>query len=106
VGWDGGREMFGEPYHRIAEIAGTSEQNARQLVTRARRRVEQRRLRFEGSREQREELTTRFFAAAEEGDLQGLEELLAHDAVFRGEVAARRPPQRVRAIGAPGWRAC
>jgi Sigma-70, region 4 len=30
------REVFGEPYERIAEIVGTSEQNARQLAARAR----------------------------------------------------------------------
>jgi DNA-directed RNA polymerase specialized sigma24 family protein len=30
-------EAFDEPYDRIAEIIGTSEQNARQLATRARR---------------------------------------------------------------------
>ncbi len=30
----------------------------------------------------REELASRFFAAAEEGDLEGLEKLLAHDAGF------------------------
>jgi RNA polymerase sigma-70 factor (TIGR02957 family) len=85
------REVFDEPYDRIAEIVGTSEQNARQLATRARRHVEQRRPRFETSREQREELATRFFAAAEEGDLQGLEELLAHDVVFRGDGGGKAP---------------
>ena len=37
------REVFDEPYDRIAEIVGTSEQNARQLATRARRHVEERR---------------------------------------------------------------
>jgi RNA polymerase sigma-70 factor (TIGR02957 family) len=85
------REVFDEPYDRIAEIVGTSEQNARQLATRARRHVEQRRPRFEASREQQEELATRFFAAAEEGDLQGLEELLAHDVVFRGDGGGKAP---------------
>ena len=85
------REVFDEPYDRIAEIVGTSEQNARQLAARARRHVEQRRPRFEASREQREELATRFFAAAEEGDLQGLEELLAHDVVFRGDGGGKAP---------------
>jgi RNA polymerase sigma factor (sigma-70 family) len=79
------REVFDEPYDRIAEIIGTSEQNARQLATRARRHVEERRPRFEASREESEQLATRFFAAAEEGDLEGLEELLAHDVVFRGD---------------------
>src|SRR3954462_4306393 len=85
------REVFDEPYDRIAEIVGTSEQNARQLATRARRHVEERRPRFEATREQQETLATRFFAAAEEGDLQGLEELLAHDVVFRGDGGGKAP---------------
>jgi RNA polymerase sigma-70 factor (ECF subfamily) len=85
------REVFDEPYDRIAEIVGTSEQNARQLATRARRHVKQRRPRFQASREQQEELATRFFAAAEEGDLQGLEELLAHDVVLRGDGGGKAP---------------
>jgi RNA polymerase sigma-70 factor (TIGR02957 family) len=85
------REVFDEPYDQIAEIIGTSEQNARQLATRARRHVEERRPRFEASREQREELATRFFAAAEEGDLQRLEELLAHDVVLHGDGGGKAP---------------
>jgi RNA polymerase sigma-70 factor (TIGR02957 family) len=85
------REVFDEPYDRIAEIVGTSEQNARQLATRARRHVDERRPRFEASREQREQLATRFFAAAEDGDLRGLEELLAHDVVFRGDGGGKAP---------------
>jgi RNA polymerase sigma-70 factor (TIGR02957 family) len=85
------REVFDEPYDRIAEIVGTSEQNARQLAARARRHVEERRPRFDASREQREELATRFFAAAEEGDLEGLEALLAHDVVFRADGGGKAP---------------
>jgi ketosteroid isomerase-like protein len=90
-------EVFDEPYERIAEIVGTSAQNARQLATRARRHVEERRPRFEASREQRDELATRFFAAAEEGDLQGLEELLAHDVVVGADGGGKAPALR-RAI--------
>ena len=87
-------EVFDEPYDRIADIVGTSPQNARQLATRARRHVEERRggrVRFEASREQREELANRFFAAAEEGDLEGLEELLAHDVVLHGDGGGKAP---------------
>jgi RNA polymerase sigma-70 factor (TIGR02957 family) len=84
-------DVFDEPYDRVAEIVGTSEQNARQLATRARRRVQERRPRFEASREQREQLATRFFAAAEQGDLEGLEELLAHDVVLRGDGGGKAP---------------
>ena len=85
------REVFEEPYDRIAEIVGTSEQNARQLAARARRHVEERRPRFGASREQRDELATRFFAAAEQGDLEGLEELLAHDVVVRSDGGGKAP---------------
>jgi RNA polymerase sigma-70 factor (ECF subfamily) len=85
------REVFDEPYERIAEIIGTSEQNARQLATRARRHVEERRPHFEATREQREQLAARFFAAVEEGDLEGLQELLAHDVVLRADGGGKAP---------------
>ena len=85
------RDVFDVPYERIAEIVGTSEQNARQLATRARRHVQERRPRFETSRAKQEELATRFFAAAEEGDLAGLEELLAHDVVLHGDGGGKAP---------------
>jgi RNA polymerase sigma-70 factor (ECF subfamily) len=78
------REVFEYPYDQIAAIVATSEQNARQLVARARRHVEQRRPRFEPSRERREHLARRFFAAAQDGDLGALEELLAHDVTLHG----------------------
>jgi RNA polymerase sigma factor (sigma-70 family) len=78
------REVFDYPYDQIAVIVATSEQNARQLVTRARRHVEQRRPRFEPSRERRERLAQRFFAAARDGDLGALEQLLAHDVTLYG----------------------
>jgi RNA polymerase sigma-70 factor (TIGR02957 family) len=84
-------EVFDEPYSRIAEIIGTSEPNARQLATRARRHVDERRPRFEASREQHEQLATRFFAAAEDGDLEGLEQLLAYDVVFSGDGGGKAP---------------
>src|ERR687895_2496776 len=78
------REVFDYPYDQIAAIVATSEQNARQLVARARRHVQRRRPRFEPSREQRERLARRFFAAAQDGDLGALEELLAHDVTLHG----------------------
>ena len=85
------REVFDEPYDRIAEVVGTSEQNARQLAARARRHVDERRPRFEASREQAEALASRFFAAADDGDLEGLEALLAHDVVLRGDGGGKAP---------------
>ena len=84
-------EVFDEPYDRIASILETSEPNARQLVTRARRHVQARRPRFDASREQQEQLATRFFAAAQDGDLEGLEHLLAQDVVLRADGGGKAP---------------
>ena len=64
-------DVFGYGYDEVAEIVGKSEANARQLATRARRHVDEGRPRFEASREQRDELARRFFAAAQEGDVAG-----------------------------------
>ncbi|MEV0649800.1 RNA polymerase sigma factor SigJ [Phytomonospora sp. NPDC050363] len=78
-------DVFGYRYPEITEIVGKSEDNVRQLAARARRHVENRRPRFETTREQRDELARRFFAAAEQGDLAGLEALLAHDVEMSGD---------------------
>jgi RNA polymerase sigma-70 factor (ECF subfamily) len=61
-------------------VIGKSEANARQLVTRARRHVDAERPRFEVDREAHEELTDRFLEATQNGDTEGLIELLAEDA--------------------------
>jgi len=85
------REVFDYPYDRIAEIVGKSEDNVRQLAVRARRHVDERRSRFDASREQRDELADRFFAATREGDMQALENLLAHDVVLQGDGGGKAP---------------
>jgi RNA polymerase sigma-70 factor (TIGR02957 family) len=84
-------DVFGYGYPEIATIVGKSEDNVRQLAARARRHVEQRRPRFETSREQRDELARRFFAAAQHGDLAGLEALLAHDVELTGDGGGKVP---------------
>ena len=85
------RDVFDYGYDEIAQIVDKSEDNVRQIATRARRHVEERRPRFETSREQREELARRFFAAAQDGDLGGLEALLAHDVVLTGDGGGKVP---------------
>jgi RNA polymerase sigma factor (sigma-70 family) len=84
-------DVFDYPYPEIAAIVGKSEDNVRQLATRARRHVEQRRPRFQTTREQRDELARRFFAAAQHGDLAGLEAVLAHDVVLTGDGGGKAP---------------
>ena len=70
---------------------GKSEDNARQLAARARRHVEERRPRFEASRQAREQLADRFFAAIGDGDVKGLEEMLAADVVLHGDGGGKAP---------------
>ena len=76
------REVFGYAYAEIADIIEQSEVNSRQLVTRARKHLEASRPRFDADEAARDALLERFLAAAEEGDLEALEELLAKDAVL------------------------
>jgi len=76
------REVFDYGYDEIAGIVGKSEANCRQVAVRARAHVEDRKPRFEASREYRDELADRFFAAAEQGEVEALEQMLAADAVL------------------------
>jgi RNA polymerase sigma-70 factor (TIGR02957 family) len=85
------RDVFDYSYEEIAAVVGKSEDNARQLATRARRRVEERRPRFESTREQQDKLARRFFAAAEAGDLGALETLLACDVELHADGGGRVP---------------
>jgi RNA polymerase sigma-70 factor (ECF subfamily) len=84
-------DVFDYGYEEIARIVGKTQDNVRQLATRARRHVEERRPCFDASREQRDELARRFFAAAEQGDLGALEALLAHDVVLHGDGGGKVP---------------
>ncbi len=85
------RDVFDYGYDEIARIVGKREANVRQLASRARSHVEQARPRFQTSREQREELARRFFAAVQQGDLAGLEALLAHDVQLTGDGGGKVP---------------
>jgi len=75
------REVFEYDYDEISSIVGKSEDNCRQLAVRARRQLEEKKPRFEASRRRRDELAARFFAAASQGDTEGLIGLLAADVV-------------------------
>jgi RNA polymerase sigma-70 factor, ECF subfamily len=84
-------DVLDYPYAEVAEVVGKSEENCRQIAARARRHVEAGRPRFETSRRQREELASRFFAAVERGDTEGLVGLLAADAVLYGDGGGKAP---------------
>lgn len=79
------REVFDYRYDEISRIVQKSEENCRQIFTRAKRHVEAGKPRFEASREKRDELAQRFLAACQDGALEDLVHLLAADAVFYGD---------------------
>ena len=72
-------EAFSYSFRQVADVLGTSEANARQLGSRARAHLERERG-VVVSRAERDRLLALFLAAAERGDLAGLEAALSHDA--------------------------
>ena len=108
------REAFNYPYKDIAEVLRVEEANARQLVTRARQHVTHGRRARVSNAEQRR-LLEAFIAAAQTGDLAGLEHLFTADVVStadgggfiraaRNPVAGReRVAKYIAAISEWGW---
>jgi RNA polymerase sigma-70 factor, ECF subfamily len=84
-------DVFGYDYAEVAAIVDRSEANCRQLAVRARHRVDAGTPRFDPSREQREDLARRFFAALEHGDTDALAEVLAADVAFSGDGGGKAP---------------
>ena len=94
------REVFGFGFGEIASAVGRSEAACRQLAVRARRHVDAGRPRFEADRRERDELAARFFNALAEGDVDGLQELLAADVQLAGDGGGKAPTLPRSIIGA------
>jgi RNA polymerase sigma-70 factor (ECF subfamily) len=94
------REVFAYGYAEIAAIIEQTEVNSRQLVTRARKHLEAGRPRFDPDEAARDALLERFLAAAEEGDLEALEELLARDAVLYADSGGKATAPQEPLVGA------
>jgi RNA polymerase sigma-70 factor (ECF subfamily) len=92
-------DVFDYGYGEVASIVGKKEENCRQLAVRARRHVEEHRPRFEASREQRDRLASRFFDAVEDGDVDGLVELLAADVEVHSDGGGTSPSWRNTIVG-------
>ena len=93
------REVFGYDFDEIARTVERSEANCRQILVRARAHVSERRPRFESSREKREELAQRFFAACRDGNQQALLGLLAADAALYGDGGGKVHASPVPIVG-------
>ncbi|MFE7930181.1 RNA polymerase sigma-70 factor [Streptomyces sp. NPDC057456] len=91
------RDVFAFGFPEVAAAVGRSEAACRQLVVRARRHMAEGRPRFAADRGEREELASGFFDALREGDVAGLQKLLAADVAMVGD-GGGRAPQLARAV--------
>jgi RNA polymerase sigma-70 factor, ECF subfamily len=82
-------DVFGFNFDEVAGTVERSPANTRQIAVRARTHIESRRPRFEPSLERKQELATRFFAAIERGDVDGLVEMLTSDVTMVGDGGGR-----------------
>jgi RNA polymerase sigma-70 factor, ECF subfamily len=80
-------DMFAVPFDEIAPIVGRSAAAARQLASRARRRVQGASV-PEADRRRQREIVDAFLAASRGGDFSALVELLHPDVVLRADAAA------------------
>ncbi|MEV4359069.1 RNA polymerase sigma-70 factor [Nonomuraea sp. NPDC049625] len=94
------REVFDFGFLEVASAVGRSEAACRQLAVRARRHMAAGRPRFEADRKERDELASRFFDALREGDVVGLQHLLAADVSMVGDGGGKAPQLAKAVVGA------
>ena len=86
------RTVFDYEYAEIAEVVGKSEVHVRQIVSRARQRLERDESRFHPAPHEAGELAERFVAACRAGDVKAVEGMFAEDVEVHsdggGKVAA------------------
>src|SRR6266481_8397202 len=82
-------DLFGMPFDEIGSIVGRSPAAAKQLASRARRRVRGSPTPSDAGRARQREIVEAFLRAARAGDLQGLLPVLGPDAVVRIDAATR-----------------
>jgi RNA polymerase sigma-70 factor (ECF subfamily) len=90
-------DLFAMPFDEIGPILGRSPDAAKQLASRARRRVRGAPAPADGGRARQRALVEAFVRAARAGDLEGLLAVLDPDAIVRIDAAARidAPPSEV-----------
>ena len=94
-------DMFGVPFDEIGPIVGRSPTAARQLASRARRRVQGTAPVAGADLERQREIVSAFLAASREGNFDRLLALLDPDVVLRADQVAVDASAARRAAGAP-----
>jgi RNA polymerase sigma-70 factor (ECF subfamily) len=93
------RDIFDYDYDQIAAIVQKSEDNCRQILARARKRIDAGKLRFDADQSEQRQLAASFFGAADRGDMAGLVNFLAKDAVFYGDGGGKAHAYRHPLVG-------
>ncbi|MEQ1440449.1 sigma-70 family RNA polymerase sigma factor [Fontimonas sp. SYSU GA230001] len=93
-------DVFDLDYPEIARTLQRSEDACRQLAARGRAQVRRDRPRFRPSAEESTRLTQAFVAALGSGDIEGLKQVLAADAVFYADGGGKVPSARKPVLGA------
>jgi RNA polymerase sigma factor (sigma-70 family) len=94
-------DMFSMPFDEVATIVGRSPTAARQLASRARRRLQGGTAAPDTDLSRQREVVDAFFAAARQGDFDALVAVLDPDVVLRSDGGAGRPDASVLIHGAP-----
>ena len=94
-------DLFAVPFEEIGPIVGRSPAAARQLASRARRRIQGSDEVRSGDRRRQQEVVAAFLTASRQGDFEGLVALLDPDAVLRADRAAVESAAANRDRGAP-----
>jgi RNA polymerase sigma-70 factor (ECF subfamily) len=84
-------DVFGAPFEEIAETLGRDPAACRQLASRARTHVRDARPRFTVPREKGLQIASAFFAATRNGDMAGLQAILAADVALHADGGGKRP---------------
>lgn len=91
------RQVFDYEYGEIAEMVGSDEAACRQLFSRAKKHISEKRPRFTSNPETHRQILERFLEAVSNGEMDGLLELLSEDVVMwadgggKARGAARQP---------------
>jgi len=96
-------DIFAVSFDEIASIVGRSPAAARQLASRARRRVQGAGTVAGADLPQQREVVNAFLTALRAGDFEGLLAVLDPDAVIRADEAAGRPGAPREVHGARNW---
>jgi RNA polymerase sigma-70 factor (ECF subfamily) len=94
-------DMFELPFEEIAGMVGRTPTAARQLASRARRRVKGAEIPApDPDLTRQRQVVDAFFAAARAGDFDALVQVLDPDVVLRADFGAGRPPAVIRGVRA------